>query len=141
MAWRFATSALVVGGWAVCAHGAVQHAHTAPRDCRSWSLDEENCGTLEFLGDAVLGLVVTSYLFYRLGADTRKSLTPGQLSDLRSSIVKNDCLAIMACVRRLDACLLHNSPALYQSISTFRQVRSKRAAVCAVECPFWSHAC
>ena len=84
--------------------------------------DEENCGKLEFLGDAVLGLIVTSYIFYRLGADTRKGLKPGQLSDLRSSIVKNDCLAFRACLRRLDACLLHNSPALYQSISNFRKV-------------------
>ena len=52
--------------------------------CRSWiNLEEEDCGRLEFLGDAVLGLIVTSYIFYCLHADSQKSLKPGQLSDLR----------------------------------------------------------
>jgi dsRNA-specific ribonuclease len=93
--------------------------------CRSWMHhDEEDCGKLEFLGDAVLGLVVTSYIFYCLGADTRKGLKPGQLSDLRSSIVKNDCLAFMACVRGFDRCLLHSSPTLYENTQAFRAVRS-----------------
>jgi endoribonuclease Dicer len=85
---------------------------------------EEDCGKLEFLGDAVLGLIVTSYIFYCLGADTRKNLKPGQLSDLRSSIVKNDCLAFMACVNGLDRCLLHSSPHLYETIQRFRDVSS-----------------
>ena len=71
-----------------------------------------------------MGLIVTSYIFYCLGADTRKSLQPGQLSDLRSSIVKNDCLAFMAVVRGLDRCLLHSSPALHDSITGFRAVRA-----------------
>ncbi|NJR42274.1 MAG: hypothetical protein HC767_06070 [Akkermansiaceae bacterium] len=53
------------------------------------NLAEEDSGRLEFLGDAVLGLIVTSYIFYCLNADSRKSLRPGQLSDLRSSIVKH----------------------------------------------------
>lgn len=52
--------------------------------CRSWiNLEEEDSGRLEFLGDAVLGLIVTSYIFYCLNADCQKSLKPGQLSDLR----------------------------------------------------------
>ena len=90
-------------------------------------------GKLEFLGDAVMGLVVTSYIFYCLGADTRKGLKPGQLSDLRSSIVKNDCLAFMSAVRGLDKCLMHGSPALHEMIQAFRAVR------CSTACHFWQN--
>lgn len=85
--------------------------------------EEEDYGKLEFLGDAVLGLVVTQYLFFRLGADSHKKLQPGLLSELRSSIVNNDTLAFVACVRGLDKCLLHSSPHLYHTIDTFRSVR------------------
>ena len=90
----------------------------------SWMHQEEDCGRLEFLGDAVLGLIVTSYIFYCLGADSEKCLKPGQLSDLRSSIVKNDCLAFLACTRGLDRCLLHSCPTLQETISSFSSVCS-----------------
>lgn len=89
---------------------------------------EEDYGRLEFLGDAVLGLIVTSFIFYCLGADFEKGLKPGQLSDLRSSIVKNDCLAFLACARGLDRCLLHSCPTLHTSINAFSSVRPLQCA-------------
>eukprot|EP00892_Ulva_mutabilis_P000531 jgi/Ulvmu1/10479/UM064_0016.1 len=92
----------------------------------SWMQQEEDYGRLEFLGDAVLGLIVTSYIFDCLGADSAKNLKPGQLSDVRSSIVKNDCLAFLAGRRGLDRCLLHSCPTLRDSITAFSSmVRQK----------------
>lgn len=41
----------------------------------------------------------------------------------RSSIVKNDCLAFMACHWKLHRCLLHSSPALHDKIEGFAAVR------------------
>nr|BAW35366.1 Dicer3 [Locusta migratoria] len=43
---------------------------------------------LEFLGDAILDFLITSYLF-----ETYSHLTPGQLTDLRSALVNNNTFA------------------------------------------------
>lgn len=107
---------------------------------RSWMHNtEEDYGRLEFLGDAVLGLVVTTYIFYSLGAHVTKGMDPGQLSDLRSSIVKNDCLAIMACVHGLDRFLLHSSPSLFDAIQSFKRVRPPPSvrAMCGPKWRLW----
>lgn len=46
---------------------------------------------LEFLGDSVLGLVISEHLFKRL-----KKATEGELSRIRASLVKEDALAMVA---------------------------------------------
>ena len=60
--------------------------------------DEEqvaNYESLEFLGDAVLGLVVSHYLF-----DYLPSRTPGEYSRMRASIINRRCVGRVA--QRLD---------------------------------------
>lgn len=51
---------------------------------------------LEFLGDSILGVVVSTYLF-----EKRKDLPEGELSKIRASIVCEDSLQLVA--KRLDA--------------------------------------
>lgn len=46
---------------------------------------------LEFLGDSVLGLVISEHLFKRL-----RKATEGELSRIRASLVKEDALAMVA---------------------------------------------
>jgi ribonuclease-3 len=57
---------------------------------RSYSKNKNN-ERLEFLGDSVLGLVISGYLFKRL--DTAAE---GELSRVRASLVKEDALATVA---------------------------------------------
>ncbi len=57
---------------------------------RSFSKSVNN-ERLEFLGDSVLGLVISEHLFQRL-----KKATEGELSRVRSSLVKEDALARVA---------------------------------------------
>jgi ribonuclease III len=57
---------------------------------RSFSKNNNN-ETLEFLGDSVLGLVISEHLFLRL-----KDATEGELSRVRASLVKEDALATVA---------------------------------------------
>ncbi len=57
---------------------------------RSYSKNHNN-ETLEFLGDSVLGLVISSHLFKRL-ADA----TEGELSRIRASLVKEEAVATVA---------------------------------------------
>jgi dsRNA-specific ribonuclease len=91
--------------------------------CRSaFNQEHGNSEALEFLGDAVLGLITTSYIFYCLGADVKKSIEPGQLHWLRCALVKNDTLAYMAARYDLHRCLIHNSTSLANSILQFTQV-------------------
>jgi dsRNA-specific ribonuclease len=84
--------------------------------------DQGNSEALEFLGDAVLGLIVTSYIFYCLGADVNRHIEPGQLHWLRAAIVKNDTLAFMAVRHDLHRSLIHNSTSLANSILQFTEV-------------------
>ncbi len=62
---------------------------------RSFSRNINN-ERLEFLGDSVLGLVITGYLFKRLDGASE-----GELSRVRASLVKEDALATVA----RDICL------------------------------------
>jgi ribonuclease-3 len=57
---------------------------------RSFSKSVNN-ERLEFLGDSVLGLVISEHLFKRL-----KQATEGELSRIRASLVKEDALATVA---------------------------------------------
>ena len=66
------------------------------------ALTHRSCGTpnnerLEFLGDAVLGLVVGELLYERLPAASE-----GELSRLRSRLVSGDCLARIALITGVD---------------------------------------
>ncbi len=61
---------------------------------KSWSAENEGSQSnekLEFLGDSVLGLVVTEHIY-----KTYSDLTEGQLSLLRSVVVGHNCLAEVA---------------------------------------------
>lgn len=57
---------------------------------RSYSKNNNN-ERLEFLGDSVLGLVISGYLFKRL-----ENSAEGELSRVRASLVKEDALAMVA---------------------------------------------
>jgi ribonuclease III len=57
---------------------------------RSFSKNNNN-ETLEFLGDSILGLVISEHLFLRL-----RGATEGELSRVRASLVKEDALATVA---------------------------------------------
>lgn len=57
---------------------------------RSFSRSNNN-ETLEFLGDSVLGLVISGYIFKRLD-----NATEGELSRIRASLVKEEALATVA---------------------------------------------
>ncbi len=57
---------------------------------RSFSKNNNN-ETLEFLGDSILGLVISEHLFLRL-----TDATEGELSRVRASLVKEDALATVA---------------------------------------------
>jgi ribonuclease III len=57
---------------------------------RSFSKNNNN-ETLEFLGDSVLGLVISEHLYLRLN-----NATEGELSRIRASLVKEDALATVA---------------------------------------------
>eukprot|EP00892_Ulva_mutabilis_P005977 jgi/Ulvmu1/3751/UM174_0008.1 len=77
---------------------------------------------LEFLGDAVLGVCVTTFLFHCLGADTRQDVRPAQLHNLRALLVQNDTLAFIAVVLGLDCHLLYTDTHLGNCITAFREV-------------------
>lgn len=62
---------------------------------RSYSANNSN-ERLEFLGDSVLGLVISTYLYNHLGKSAE-----GELSRVRASLVKEDALATVA----RDICL------------------------------------
>ena len=62
--------------------------------------DAESNERMEFLGDSVLGLSVTTYIF-----DTYPDLSEGELSKLRASVVKADVLAEVANEIELGAAL------------------------------------
>jgi ribonuclease III len=57
---------------------------------RSFSKNNNN-ETLEFLGDSILGLVISEHLYLRLD-----DATEGELSRVRASLVKEDALATVA---------------------------------------------
>ncbi|KAF5182541.1 Dicer-like protein, partial [Thalictrum thalictroides] len=69
---------------------------------------------LEFLGDAVLDYLITSYLF-----SVYPKLKPGQLTDLRSVTVNNNAFARVAVCRSLHTYLISDSEALSEAVQKF----------------------
>jgi ribonuclease-3 len=71
---------------------------------RSWCAETEGAASnerLEFLGDAVLGLVVTDHLF-----NTYPDLPEGELAKVRASLVNSEALAEVAVTLNLGSALL-----------------------------------
>ncbi|KAF9602738.1 hypothetical protein IFM89_030626, partial [Coptis chinensis] len=71
---------------------------------------------LEFLGDSVLDFLITSYMY-----NLYPGMSPGQLTDLRSSAVNNDCYAFAAVKAELHKHILHASPLLHEQIKNFAE--------------------
>ncbi|KAJ6794191.1 endoribonuclease Dicer-like protein 4-like isoform X1 [Iris pallida] len=86
---------------------------------------------LEFLGDAVLEYLITSYLY-----SVYPDLKPGQITDLRSATVNNNSFAHIAVRRSLVEYLVKDSPSLDQAVNKFKNyVRLSDAARDLVEEP------
>ncbi|KAK4759794.1 hypothetical protein SAY87_022925 [Trapa incisa] len=89
---------------------------------------------LEFLGDAVLDYLVTSYLF-----SVYPKLKTGQLTDLKSVCVNNRALAHVALERNFHKFLIHDSDAFSNDIKEFEEYSTKpasvRSSLKAVRCP------
>ncbi|KAJ4709652.1 Dicer-like protein [Melia azedarach] len=69
---------------------------------------------LEFLGDAVLDYLITSYLY-----SVYPNLKPGQLTDLRSALVNNQAFANVAVNRSFHKFLIFDSNFLSNSINNY----------------------
>ncbi|KAJ6837174.1 endoribonuclease Dicer-like protein 4-like isoform X1 [Iris pallida] len=70
---------------------------------------------LEFLGDAVLEYLITSYIY-----SVYPDLKPGQITDLRSAIVNNNSFAHIAVWRSFVEYLIKDSPSLDQAVKKFK---------------------
>ncbi|XP_073000978.1 endoribonuclease Dicer homolog 4-like isoform X2 [Typha latifolia] len=70
---------------------------------------------LEFLGDAVLEYLITSYLF-----SAYPDLKPGQITDLRSITVNNNSFAHIAVSRSLHKYLIKDSNSLTEAVNKFK---------------------
>lgn len=76
---------------------------------------------LEFLGDAVLDFLITSYIFERC-----PDMDPGTLTDLRSSLVNNVTLACL-CVRyNMHVYILSQNPELSEAIANFYKFQASK---------------
>lgn len=69
---------------------------------------------LEFLGDAVLDFLITSYIFERC-----PEMDPGKLTDLRSALVNNVTLACICVRKNIHLYILSQNAALTEYISKF----------------------
>ncbi|XP_060171899.1 dicer-like protein 4 isoform X2 [Lycium barbarum] len=69
---------------------------------------------LEFLGDAVLDYLITSYLY-----SVYPELKPGQLTDLRSFLVNNNTFAVVAVRQSFHRYVLCDSSGLRESITRY----------------------
>ncbi|XP_074279118.1 endoribonuclease Dicer homolog 3-like [Silene latifolia] len=69
---------------------------------------------LEFLGDAVLDLLITWYLY-----QNHTNIDPGELTDLRSASVNNENFAQVAVRRNLFEHLQHSSPLLSEQVTDY----------------------
>ncbi|XP_055855641.1 endoribonuclease Dicer [Episyrphus balteatus] len=69
---------------------------------------------LEFLGDAILDFLMSCYIFERC-----KHMNPGEITDLRSSLVNNVTLACVCVRNRFHQYILYESPTLSESIRKF----------------------
>ncbi|XP_038975132.1 endoribonuclease Dicer homolog 3b-like isoform X2 [Phoenix dactylifera] len=71
---------------------------------------------LEFLGDSVLGLLITWYLF-----QTHVDLDPGELSDLRSALISNENFAQATVRHNFEKHLRHSSEGLSKKLREYRK--------------------
>lgn len=89
---------------------------------------------LEFLGDAVLDYLITSYLF-----SVYPKMKPGHLTDLRSVLVNNRAFASVAVDRSFHEYLICDSDALSAAIQNFvdfvRTPKSERHLLEGPKCP------
>ncbi|KAJ0089697.1 hypothetical protein Patl1_14811 [Pistacia atlantica] len=89
---------------------------------------------LEFLGDAVLDYLITSYLF-----STYPKLKPGHLTDLRSVLVNNKAFANVAVDRSLHNFLMFDSNGLSEAINNYvkfiKTSSSSRNLIEGTKCP------
>ena len=69
---------------------------------------------LEFLGDALLDLLVTQHLYFR-----KEKLSPGKLTDIRQALVNNNILATIAVQYEYNKYLKEMSPDWFRSIDNF----------------------
>ncbi|XP_011494459.1 PREDICTED: endoribonuclease Dicer [Ceratosolen solmsi marchali] len=76
---------------------------------------------LEFLGDAVLDFLLTSYIYESCG-----NLSPGDLTDLRSALVNNVTFACLAVRYSLHTAILVQSPELFSAIDKFVKFQEHR---------------
>ncbi|KAL7056145.1 hypothetical protein AAHC03_021158 [Spirometra sp. Aus1] len=72
---------------------------------------------LEFLGDAILDFVVTQRIFKE-----HPTFNPGELTDLRTALVSNINLAIVAVRLSIHRYLDQTDPTLWENIGNFAQV-------------------
>ena len=79
---------------------------------------------LEFLGDAILGMIVTNRLF-----DLEPALSPGELSDWRSLAVGNAVLAKAAVRLELHNHMRHHSDALQDDIQAYTRAINRPTPV------------
>ncbi|KAJ6406905.1 hypothetical protein OIU84_010423 [Salix udensis] len=89
---------------------------------------------LEFLGDAVLDYLITSYLF-----SVYPKMKPGQLTDLRSVLVNNRAFASISVDRSFHEYIICDSDALSAAIKKFvdfvRTPESERHLLEGPKCP------
>ncbi|XP_043720331.1 endoribonuclease Dicer homolog 4-like isoform X1 [Telopea speciosissima] len=86
---------------------------------------------LEFLGDAVLDYLITSYLY-----SVYPKLKPGELTDLRSVSVSNNSFARIAVSRSFHTYLISDSDSLSEAIAKFVTfVRTPSSEKCLNEGP------
>jgi endoribonuclease Dicer len=89
---------------------------------------------LEFLGDAVLDYLITSYLF-----SVYPKMKPGHLTDLRSVLVNNRAFASVAVDRSFHEYLICDSDALSAATKKFvdfvRTPKSERRLLEGPKCP------
>ncbi|XP_076220926.1 endoribonuclease Dcr-2 isoform X2 [Nomia melanderi] len=79
---------------------------------------------LEFLGDAVIDFLITSYIYEYCG-----NLSPGVLTDLRSALVNNITFACLSVRYGLHTALLAYSPQLNDAINRFVKFQEERGHV------------
>ncbi|XP_065848969.1 dicer-like protein 4 isoform X2 [Euphorbia lathyris] len=101
----------------------------------SYNKHEGGCyQRLEFLGDAVLDYLITSYLF-----SVYPKLKPGHLTDLRSALVNNRAFASVSIDRSFHKFIICDSSKLSEAIknyeNSFKGLASDRGLLEGPKCP------
>ncbi|XP_022643620.1 endoribonuclease Dicer-like [Varroa destructor] len=73
---------------------------------------------LEFLGDAVVDYLISQFIY-----TSDPDLNPGQLTDVRASLVCNNTLAAIVVDNKLHTCMQHHSPLLLKLTNRFVEYR------------------